>query len=127
MVWDIDAISNKDLSFNDIPAADSGWDVIQQFALTFDGYSYWGSFDGCGDIANESSARYGKDGVIPATLEHLRTALLFEQRRWRHFGYDPDDGTMVYIRALIGGIQEIVGRREAAEFEMMQEEQEVQG
>lgn len=118
MVWSSKDITNDALSFEDVPDAGSGWDVIQEFALTFDGYSYWGSFDRCGEIANESAQRYEADGVIPTTLEHLRTALFFEQRRWRHFGYPPDEQTMVYIRALVAGIQEIVGRREAMEFEM---------
>lgn len=118
MVWGVEPILNEELSFEHVPDAGSDWDAIQRFALTFDGYEHWGSFEKCGEIANESAWRYREEGVIPTTLEHLRTALFFEQRRWRHFGYAPGEESMAYIRALVGGIQEIVGRREAMEYEM---------
>lgn len=30
-----------------------------------------------------------------------RAALFFDQRRWRHFGYEPEGEAEVYIRALV--------------------------
>lgn len=122
MVWEEREIGNEALSMDDVPAPESGWDVLQRFALTFDGYAYWGGFDSCGKIANECAGLYERDSVIPTSLEYLRTALFFEQRRFRHLGWDPDEETMKYIRALVAGIQEIVGRREMMEFELAKPE-----
>ena len=66
---------------------------------------HWGSFEKCAEIANESSAVYRDRGVLPLTLTELRTCLFFEQRRWRHYGYDPGEEDMVYLAALMDGIR----------------------
>ena len=47
-------IDNADLRPGDIPVAGAPWDDIQRFALTFDGYNYWDSFEKC-------AARYRRD------------------------------------------------------------------
>jgi hypothetical protein len=92
-------IPNNRLAIADIPVSNSEWDVIQRFALTFNGYSSHGSFEACGKIANE---RRG------ATLTDLRTCLFFEQRRWRHFGYAPKSDDLAYIRGIVDRIREKV-------------------
>jgi hypothetical protein len=99
--YDVREITNSELMLADIPQADADWDVIGEFALTYDGYKAWGSFEKCAEIAN---AR--RDG----SLADLRTCLFFEQRRWRHFGDDPDRETMSYIRGLVEQIRSRVGR-----------------
>lgn len=86
-------IVNKDLTLSDIPSSDASWG---EFALTFDGYNVWGSFDKCAEIAN---ARRHE------SLTDLRTCLFFEQRRWRHFGEDPDEEAMMYLRGVIEKIR----------------------
>ena len=96
-------ISNSDLKEVDIPSEDASWQAIAQFALTFDGYQYWGSFERCAEIANTRE----NDG-----LTNLRTCLFFEQRRWRHFDAEPDAETMSYIRGLISGIRDRIQRGE---------------
>lgn len=88
-------IPNHRLRADKIPPADADWSAIQRFALTFDGYGHWGQRE-CADVAN--SRRQG-------TLTELRTCLFFEQRRWRHFGDDPDPETMTYIRSLLEQIR----------------------
>lgn len=88
-----------------IPGPDAGWYDISMFALQFDGYKECGSFEECAKIANA-----GRD----KTLTELRTCLFFEQRRWRHFGEDPDEKAMVYIRDII---EKIRAKIAAQEFE----------
>lgn len=95
-------IHNRDLTLADIPPSQAGWDVIGAFALTFDGYRHWGSFEACAEVAN---ARRG------SSLTELRTCLFFEQRRWRHFGDEPDAGAMAYIWDLVESIRARVASR----------------
>jgi len=95
----IDPISNEALTLDQVPPDDASWPVIAEFALTFDGYEYWEGFERCAEIANNH--QHG-------TLTELRTCLFFEQRRWRHFGTDPDDEAMLYIRSLLGKIRDMV-------------------
>ena len=86
----------------DIPPSDASWTEIGEFALTFDGYEYWGSFAKCAEIANAKA---------PRTLEELRTCLFFEQRRWHHFGDTPDSEDLEYIRGLVERIRTEAGGR----------------
>lgn len=89
----------------DIPNPDASWREIAEFALTFNGYEVWGSFEKCAEIANAKRQD---------SLTDLRTCLFFEQRRWRHFGEDPDGEAMAYIRALVEKIRRRVSARGAA-------------
>jgi hypothetical protein len=90
-----DQIPNETLKLSDVPSTDADWDTISSFALTYPGYEIHG-FAGCAKFANE-----GQDGSI----DQLRAALFFEQRRWRHFGDDPDDDAMGVIISLLDGIR----------------------
>ena len=65
-------ITNEALQLGDVPSPDGGWDEIGAFALTFNGYEYWGSFEESGAVANERRHE---------TIADLRTCLFFEQRR----------------------------------------------
>ena len=91
-------IGNAELSVGDIPSFKETWSRIEPFALTFDGYQYWGSIEKCAEIAARP----------PATLTHLRTCLFFEARRWAHQGNQPDPQAMKRIRALLFAIKEKV-------------------
>lgn len=95
-------IADSELMLTDIPPADADWSVIESFALTYNGYTVWGSFEKCAEIAN--ARRNG-------SLAELRTCLFFEQRRWRHFGDDPGRQEMAYIRSLVEQIRTQVGTR----------------
>ena len=88
---------NSELRSEDIPAPDSPWDVIWKFALTFDGYGHWGSFEKCAEVANEER---------DVTLVDLRTCLFFERQRWHHYGDEPDEQSEPYIRGLVSKIRE---------------------
>ncbi|MGC4031177.1 MAG: hypothetical protein QM754_05445 [Tepidisphaeraceae bacterium] len=89
-------IDNQNLQATDIPADTAEWGDIVRFAQTFNGYHVHGSFAVCGQIANER--RHD-------TMTNLRTCLFFEQRRWNHFGRDPDGEAMEYIRSLLQKIR----------------------
>ena len=102
----MEKIPNTELTENDIPLPEAKWGTIGGFALSFNGYEYWGSFHKCGDLANKWANAWREKRDLPSTLVDLRTCLFFEQRRWRHFGHEPDEETMVYIRALVEAIRE---------------------
>ncbi len=88
--------SHRDtLSLADIPACDAGWGAISAFALTYDGYAAAGD-KACAEIAN--ARRHD-------SLADLRTCLFLEQRRWHHFGDDPDEPAMAYLRELVEQIR----------------------
>ena len=94
----IGKIPNNKLTLADIPDPDTDWGYIGEFALSFDGYEYWGSFEKCAEIANSK-----KDD----SLTDLRTCLFFEQRSWWHIGEAPSEKGMEYIR---GVVEKIRGR-----------------
>jgi len=98
-------IPNSDLNEEDVPVAGAECREIFSFALTFDGYEAWGSPGKCGEIANRWAQVYVQRQELPASLSELRTCLFFEQRRWHHFGYGPDDEALKYIRALVEEIR----------------------
>jgi hypothetical protein len=98
-------IANAKLSEEILPEPNAEWDALQIFALTFNGYDQWGSSEKCAELSNQCLALHRKEGVLPETLKELRTCLFYEQRRWRHFGDDPDSPTLVYLRALIEAIR----------------------
>jgi len=95
-------IANRELQIERIPSSISSSEVIDRFALTFDGYA---AFDtaaephGCGDLANSRQAN---------TLTELRASLFFEQRRWRHFGESPEGLDLIYIQSLLWRIRQCV-------------------
>lgn len=91
-------LANSELSPGDIPSFKEPWSRIEPFALTFDGYKYWGSIDKCAQIAAKT----------PGTLTELRTCLFFEARRWKHLGKMPDPVSMRRIRALVYAIAQKV-------------------
>jgi hypothetical protein len=89
-------IDNKELKANDVPSADADWGLLWHFALTFNGYAFWGSTHRCAEIANTRKHD---------SLTELRTCLFFEQRRWRHFGETPDKKAAAYIRKIVEQIR----------------------
>ena len=89
-------ISNSELALSDLPI--EGNDAaLAEFQLSFNGYEQHGSFEECARIAN---------GRLHHTLTELRTCLFFEQRRWRHYGYPPDEAATKYLWELVAAIRE---------------------
>lgn len=107
-------ISNRELTLDQLPLPDAGWYEIGWFALTFNGYDHWGSFDACGDVSENCRKAFLAGEGLSKNLTVLRTSLFFEQRRWRHYGYAPDETGIVYIKALVEGIRKKI---QVGEFE----------
>jgi hypothetical protein len=63
-------LENNALSLDHIPSEDATWYEIGQFALTFNGYEAFGSFERCAEIANARKHD---------TLSEARACLSFEQ------------------------------------------------
>jgi len=104
----MEEIANTDLTESDLPTSDAQWREIGRFALSFNGYEHWGSFEKCAAAANRWRHAYRAEGSLPDSLTELRTCLFFEQRRWRHYGLDPDEEAMSYIQAIVDRIREKV-------------------
>ena len=103
-------IANADLRAEDVPTADAPWDKIFYFALSFDGYSLFGGFGPCAELANDTAERYRADSSLLESLDltRLRVCLFFEQRRWHHFGYGPTAEAREYFGALLNAIRAAV-------------------
>jgi hypothetical protein len=104
-------IANADLRESDLPPPEAEWHEVGRFALSFNGYEWCGSFGQCAEVANRNLEAFREEGALPDSLAELRTCLFFEQRRWRHFGLDPDEEAMLYVRALLGEIRRAVRDR----------------
>ena len=106
-------IANKDLNVQDIPQINADWDDIGCFALSFNGYDYWGSSKKCSDIANKYRTIYNEEeGVFPSTLTELRTCLFFEQRRFRFTEGASIEKYLDYMRKIIEAIRKKVASKE---------------
>lgn len=95
----MNTIANTILTLANIPDGDSDWHTISEFALTFDAYEHWGSFEACAAVAN---------APLHNSLTELRTCLFFEQRRWRHFGETPNSPALAYVRELVEQLRRCV-------------------
>ena len=104
---DIVEISNSDLRQEHIPKPFEKYTIeVQEFALTFNGYEYSGSFDGCAELADKSAEGYHAFRRLPEGLSELRACLFFEQRRWRYVQEDPTGEDLEYVKALVEAIRE---------------------
>jgi hypothetical protein len=76
-MMNIREILNNELAESDIreSRADMTWRELSLFALSFDAFEHWGSFEKCAEIAEQES---------PGTLTDLRTKLFMMQRFYRH-------------------------------------------
>ena len=97
-------IPNNKLTPDLIPTRSSTLAEVWRFALTFNGYDEWGSFEKCADVGPAHPE---------STLTELRTVLFFEQRCWNHFGTDPDELRMGYVNRVL---QQIRGKVENGEL-----------
>jgi hypothetical protein len=59
-------IPNAQLTLAHLPGPDAGWDEIERFALTFDGYS------AIGPRLGELAKKHFDEGTLPESLDELR-------------------------------------------------------
>jgi hypothetical protein len=99
-------IANADLRVEDVPGIDASWEDVRDFAVTFDGYDYTGSLEVLSDLARRTHAAYKSNSSLKGSLDDLRAALFFEQRKehWTDCTFEGD--ALRYIRALLAAIAE---------------------
>ncbi|MDE3087480.1 MAG: hypothetical protein KGJ77_12025 [Acidobacteriota bacterium] len=95
------ARANAELAAVAVPAQDSPWEDVQEFALSYDGYGYWTDV---AELAKTVFGRWAREGTLPASLDELRGCLFHELRRSHHAGYEPQGRRAAYVGALLGAI-----------------------
>jgi len=96
----------SDLSIDEIPEPDADYEVIAEFALTYNAYEQMGGFAYVAQLANEASHTWRATGSLPKHLDALRACLFFEQRRHRHFGDPPEGEALDYVQALLSAMRD---------------------
>jgi len=94
-------IPTQQLREGDLPPAGSDWSAYAAFAATFDPSESYRSVEACGEVAGWAFSRWQATGLLPPKLDALRACLLFELRRWRFLGQDPNAEAMRWVHALI--------------------------
>ena len=98
-----DEISNKKLALSDIPGPGASREMLQDFALTYNGYKRCRSEKAFHAIIHE-----GREN----TLHELRVRLFFQQRSDRHDGYGPNEEGIAIYRGLVEKIRAKVAANE---------------
>jgi hypothetical protein len=96
-------IPNAELTTHDVPASARDLDAVTRFALSFDGYAFWG--EQCGDRAERALANYTATQALPDSLSALRACLFYEQGRLRWTDGEPDDEWLGWVQALLDAIR----------------------
>jgi len=90
-------IPTKSLTLSDVPDRLAPWPIIGSFALTF-------------DPAEKNPYRLEEQKLtalsVNSNLVELRAHLFLVQRRWNHFGREPDSAAMSEIQTLVGLMRE---------------------
>jgi hypothetical protein len=108
------AIPNAQLRVHGIPDRSASWDAISSFSLSYDGYAYW---DDVSELATRSIRNWTRHRTLPATVDEVRGCLFYEQRRWHHFGEEPNGRGARYLWALLDSLRQLVATRTAADAE----------
>lgn len=101
-------IRNNELTEADVPASASDLDAVTEFALSFDGYAYWG--ERCGDRTDQAAAEFHSTGRVPEDISALRACLFYEQGRLRWTDDAPDQRWTAWIQALLDAIRAVAAR-----------------
>jgi hypothetical protein len=99
-------VPNESLTASAVPAVTASWHTVVGFAQTIDGYKAIGQKE-CAQLANRVKGEFSKDAASVETLSltELRFCLFFEQRRFNHFGHEPQDADRTFINTLLEAIQ----------------------
>lgn len=102
-------MNNSDI---EVPGPDANWwNEINEFALTFNAYSRGDDFDAVADIDRQVRGTWDRDATLPNDVDVCRTALFFEQRRFRHLDAEPVGDDDRFVRAIIKQIRDLSGGR----------------
>jgi hypothetical protein len=105
------AIPNALLRVHAIPDRSDSWDAISSFSLSYDGYAYW---DDVSELATRSIRNWTRHHSLPASIDEVRGCLFYEQRRWHHFGEEPNGRGSYYLWALLDTLRSLVAARTTA-------------
>ena len=108
-----DEIPNDKLTLQSVPSSTAKWSpTVETFALTFNGYRSIGDEE-CGRLANRVKDEFMKRGnsLPPLNLTELRACLFYEQRRYHHFGTEPEGEDRDYINELLDAIKEALEKQ----------------
>ena len=98
--------SNEEINDTNLPCPNDSWNEISYFALTFNAYGFWGSFDEVAKVATNVEKNYTTNKNFNMnTLTDLRTNLFIIQRGCNHRGEPPTGELLEYVYALIEGIR----------------------
>jgi hypothetical protein len=101
-----DELPNECLTASAVPPVTAPWHSIVGFALTIDGYKAVGGKE-CAQLANRTKSEFSRNAasVEALSLTELRLCLFFEQRRFNHFGHEPQDTDRIFINTLLEAIR----------------------
>jgi hypothetical protein len=104
------AVPNAQLRVHGIPDRGDPWDAVSSFSLSYDGYAYW---DDVSELATRRIRAWTRDHTLPNSIDEVRACLFYEQRRWHHFGEDPNGRGAQYVWALLDTLRSLVAARTA--------------
>jgi hypothetical protein len=99
------AVPNAQLRVHGIPDRGDTWDAVSSFSLSYDGYAYW---DDVSELATRRIRSWTRQHTLPTSIDEVRACLFYEQRRWHHFGEDPNGRGEKYVWALLDTLRNLV-------------------
>jgi hypothetical protein len=102
------ALPNGQLRVHAIPERGDSWDAVSSFSLSYDGYAYW---EDVSELATRCVRSWTRDHALPTSIDTIRACLFYEQRRWHHFGEDPNGRAADYVWALLDRLRTLVAAR----------------
>jgi len=102
------AVPNGQLRVHGIPDHTGTWDAVASFCLSYDGYAYW---DDVSELATRSIRNWTRAHALPDSIDEVRACLFYEQRRWHHFGEEPNGRGAQYVWALLDSLRNLVAAR----------------
>jgi hypothetical protein len=106
------AVPNAQLRVHGIPDRGDTWDAVSSFSLSYDGYAYW---DDVSELATRWIRSWTRHHTLPTSIDEVRACLFYEQRRWHHFGEEPNGRGERYIWALLDTLRSLVAVRSVSE------------
>lgn len=94
-------IPTASLKLDDVPLPEAKWGKLAAFALTFEPREMGDYGQKAADLRNVSTN---------SSLVELRAHLYVEQRRWNHFGEEPDAEAMKGLREIVGLVRQKLAR-----------------
>jgi len=104
-----DEVPNERLTASAVPPVTASWHTIVGFAHTIDGYKAIGQKE-CAQLANRVKNEFSTNAASIETLSltELRFCLFFEQRRFNHFGHEPQGADRIFVNTLLDAIRKKV-------------------